>query len=250
MKNFVKLFLLFTLLTLTFGWGNTHKKIKLKDVQVLTLHHGQMTTGRRTSPVPQLQCVGGSAGCGHFQPHTVQCRNKGFDGRDFQWECKSEMASDYKFGKLQVSCEGFDYPDDSYILVGSCGLEYEIDLTKPYQQNWNFSKSNHHDNSAIILFLFGAIFIWVVVRWIRQNVGDDDRSRHGPQPPPYGPQPPPYGPQPPPYGPQPPPYGFKPHCQGPSYGTSSHNRGGSGFWPSLGLAAAAGYLFGRLVTFL
>ena len=102
---------------------------------------------------------------------------------------------------------------DNFSFLGSCGLEYEIDLTKPYQQNWNFSKSNHHDNSAIILFLFGAIFIWVVVRWIRQNVGDDDRSRHGPQPPPYGPQPPPYGPQPPPYGPQPPPYGFKPHCR-------------------------------------
>ncbi len=39
-----------------------------------------------------------------------------------QWECKAEMDSAYKFGRLQVSCEGYDYPEDPYILRGSCGV--------------------------------------------------------------------------------------------------------------------------------
>lgn len=32
------------------------------------------------------------------------------------------MDSDYRFGRLQVSCEGYDYPEDPYILRGSCGV--------------------------------------------------------------------------------------------------------------------------------
>lgn len=40
----------------------------------------------------------------------------------FQWECKADMENAYKFGKVEVTCEGFDYPDDPYILRGSCGV--------------------------------------------------------------------------------------------------------------------------------
>ena len=39
-----------------------------------------------------------------------------------QWECKAELDSKYQFGRLQVSCEGYEYPDDPYILRGSCGV--------------------------------------------------------------------------------------------------------------------------------
>lgn len=56
----------------------------LQDVQVLTLYRGLYTTARRSSPVPQLQCVGGSAGCHAFVPEVVQCQNKGWDGMDVQ----------------------------------------------------------------------------------------------------------------------------------------------------------------------
>ena len=36
--------------------------------------------------------------------------------------------------------KGYDYPDDPYILAGSCGLEYTIDRTGV---NSNKSKSNN-----------------------------------------------------------------------------------------------------------
>ena len=52
----------------------------------------------------------------------VQCYNRGSDGEDIQWECKTEMDSAYKFGRISVSCEGYSYPDDPYILKGSCGV--------------------------------------------------------------------------------------------------------------------------------
>lgn len=59
-----------------------------------------MTTGRRSSPIPQLSCVGGTAQ-GRFAPKTVQCYNKGFNGLDVQWECKADMPIDYQFGEVR-----------------------------------------------------------------------------------------------------------------------------------------------------
>ncbi|XP_040360301.2 store-operated calcium entry-associated regulatory factor isoform X3 [Ixodes scapularis] len=107
---------------------HAHRKVKLSDVKTLTLSHGSYTTGRRSSPIPQLQCVGGSAGCTSLPP-TVQCYNKGSDGIDIQWECKADLPKSLKFGHIEVACEGYDYPDDPYILQGSCGLEYKLERT-------------------------------------------------------------------------------------------------------------------------
>ena len=42
-----------------------------------------MTTGRRSSPVPQLNCIGGTAAKA-FKPDVVQCKNVGTDGIDVQ----------------------------------------------------------------------------------------------------------------------------------------------------------------------
>ena len=35
----------------------------------------------------------------------------------------------FRFGNIEVVCEGYDYPDDPFILKGSCGLEYTLDYT-------------------------------------------------------------------------------------------------------------------------
>ncbi len=55
-KSILTILLLATIST-THGWGQ--KKMKLEDVNALTLQAGHMTTGRRSSPVPQLNCIGG-----------------------------------------------------------------------------------------------------------------------------------------------------------------------------------------------
>ena len=61
-----------------------------------------------------------------------------------QWECKADMDNLYRFGSVEVVCEGYDYPDDPYILKGSCGLEYTLELTKEGQNK----------NQGIIQFHF------------------------------------------------------------------------------------------------
>ncbi|XP_017290176.1 store-operated calcium entry-associated regulatory factor isoform X2 [Kryptolebias marmoratus] len=113
--------------TLIDSW--TDGSVLLRDVQALTFHRNVYTTARRSNPVPQLKCVGGSAGCHAFIPEVVQCLNRGWDGVDVQWECKTEMDKSYQFGRIEVSCEGYNHPSDPYVLRGSCGLEYTLELT-------------------------------------------------------------------------------------------------------------------------
>ena len=114
---------------------NCHSKILLRDVEVLTLKNGLMTTGRRSQPVKQMDCVGGSARKDSYKVDTIQCKNVGFDGYDVNWKCEAVVTDFYKLGKTEVYCEGFDYPEDPYILVGSCGVEYELDYTDKYYES-------------------------------------------------------------------------------------------------------------------
>ena len=176
--------LLTTLFTFTHCWGQeTHKKIQLKDVKVLTLHQGQMTKGRRVNPVPQLNCIGGDAKFhSKLHPRVVQCTNQGWDGQDYQWECKADMSDNVRFGVIQVSCEGYDNPDDEYVLAGSCGLNYNLEFTeagknRQSHQSWYNHYNNHYDNHSyrgtwfssffealsqlVTIFLIGGFFLFI-----------------------------------------------------------------------------------------
>jgi len=68
----------------TAAFGSNNGRVLLRDLSVLTLYNGRQTQGRRSSPIPQLKCVGGTAGCSSFVPQVVQCNNRGFDGYDVQ----------------------------------------------------------------------------------------------------------------------------------------------------------------------
>lgn len=112
------------LLCVLVAWAAADK-IRLTDIDVLTLVRGKKTTARRGSAVPQLKCVGGVCDA-DVQPVAVQCRNVGTDGNDVNWKCDADLDGKFKFGRLEVSCEGYAHPDDPFVLVGSCGLEYEL----------------------------------------------------------------------------------------------------------------------------
>lgn len=118
-----------------------HERVLLKDVQVLTLRAGAFTTGRRNSPVQQLSCQNCNDDAARKAVDTIQCRNVGFDGRDVNWKCETEISKHYKLGRTEVSCEGYENPDDPYILAGSCAVEYHLIHTSPpppsqSQQQW------------------------------------------------------------------------------------------------------------------
>ncbi|MEQ2167863.1 hypothetical protein GOODEAATRI_008368 [Goodea atripinnis] len=74
--------LLSVLVGTTYSWNQD--SVLLRDIQALTFYKNRYTTARRSSPVPQLKCVGGSAGCHAFIPEVVQCVNRGWDGVDVQ----------------------------------------------------------------------------------------------------------------------------------------------------------------------
>jgi len=154
-----------------------HDSVLLKDVQVLTLHRGSMTAGRRTAPMAQLSCVGGSAQASAARVETVQCTNQGFDGRDYAWRCVAQLPETLRLGKTEVLCEGYGYPDDPYILRGSCGLEYHLEsvalqpqtvvsgprVAKQQQATVTRDASPAEDVATTFLIFFCVLIVVVVV---------------------------------------------------------------------------------------
>lgn len=156
---------------------NNAARVRLADVQTLTLYAGKMTAGRRSSPVPHANCIGGTAQ-GKYTPSTIQCTNKGWDGVDAQWECKADLDNAYRFGETTVVCEGYDHPEDPYILAGSCGVEYTLEFTQEgldiekakansrggYQ--YQSSSSTHQDHATATATATAAAELAAVVGWI------------------------------------------------------------------------------------
>uniref|UniRef100_A0A914MXI2 Store-operated calcium entry-associated regulatory factor n=1 Tax=Meloidogyne incognita TaxID=6306 RepID=A0A914MXI2_MELIC len=230
-----KIFLKFIFVFISvLGCGEARQKILLTSLPVLTLYRGSYTEGYK--PIKQLECIGGTAS-GMHSPKVVQCYNKGSDGRDVQWECKAELPVEYEFGRIEVSCEGFDYPEDPYVVVGSCGqiwsskrnlsLTFKIFLVQ-LRKNCFISCHCIH----CLLSLYNVFFIGWFFNFERRRRKwwPDDR-----RPPPPG------------WNPPPPSYDDATTNQnyysnkGPS---TSSGSGGPGFFSGLGLGALGGYLFG------
>lgn len=124
-------------------------KILLAGVERLTFHRHKMTTSRRTHTIHQLSCVGGTAGCKLFKPDTVECQRGALDhvkGRH-NWICKADIDDRVEFKHVEVICEGYDYPEDDYILLGSCGLEFTLDYKNPhdYHHTSYFKHMDEHE---------------------------------------------------------------------------------------------------------
>ena len=110
-------------------------RIALAEVPSLTLRQGQMTNGRRSAPVQQLECY---SGCETYIPAQVVCENKGWDGRDVNWECVADdMPEGLRFGRMEVNCEGYEWPEDPEILKGSCGLVFELKVRQWSEWFWD-----------------------------------------------------------------------------------------------------------------
>ncbi|KAI1292047.1 Store-operated calcium entry-associated regulatory factor [Halotydeus destructor] len=233
------------------GQGYKKDRVRLTDIQTLTLQTGKQTTGRRTRPIPQLLCVGGTARCTKM-PRAVQCYNRGSDGSSIQWECKAELEANLRLEHVEVICEGYDYPEDDYVLAGSCGLEYTVDFIDPslnvksdffskpppvpkeYQRKQNFKSDKEGYSTTTILVLAGAVFI-VYYTCLRQPDTEEERQNRRATPS----APPPPGFRPDFYGDQP---SDKPEANPNRPETGSNSWG---FWPGFGIGNLTGYLFGQ-----
>lgn len=110
---------------------NSQDAVLLSNVRTLTLYAEKRTSHRRVPSIPQLTCVGGNAK-GLYDVDLMRCRNSGaeYDAEDIQWTCQASLPPEFKLGSTEVVCEGFDGPEDPYILKGSCGVEYRLILTE------------------------------------------------------------------------------------------------------------------------
>ncbi|BGP43882.1 hypothetical protein JCM10450v2_008081 [Rhodotorula kratochvilovae] len=209
--------------------GTRSQRIPLSSLTALTLHKNKRTAARRTSPIPQLACRGSA--CRSYQPDVVQCVAVGSDGAGgLEWKCEADLPRGVRFGEVQVGCEGWDGPDDTYILRGSCGLEYSlVRSSSALEDGGSFahtlpaSLKSYLPRSAGSLFdsgfnlVFAALTAYLALSLLRKLLrrffprlpslfgggtggpgggpGGGGSSRPPPPPPPGGP-PPPYTPKP------------------------------------------------------
>lgn len=181
----------------------------------------------------------------------MRCTNQGssWGDEDIQWSCKASLPEELKLGGTEVICEGYNSPDDPYVLKGSCGVEYQVSLTRKGEQRYpdiangggwfNDGRGGTDWGAWVFTLIFVSVLVWIIYSacWRAQEAGANRprRARGGWQPGPGG-----WGPgggggdggnddPPPPYP------GTKPP------GTDSWK---PGFWSGAAGGAAAGYWAG------
>jgi len=106
-----------------------------------------------------------------------------------------------------VNCEGYDYPDDPYILKGSCGLLFRLDLTEEgerrvknsgsFGSGYYQSRKESSDSGAgaivvivLLVLAFGVYKLFLSNEQPQQSFGDRDgftgsswQSQQAPPPP-------------------------------------------------------------------
>lgn len=119
--------------------------VLLKEIQTLTFNMGEMSTGRRNPPSPKLTCE--FSPNPSLNPTSFQCYNRGInDMGNVQWECKpNNLDNSLKIVKTNVNCEGYNYPEDPYILAGSCILTYSLAYNNVQQQQQQ-QQGNYYQN--------------------------------------------------------------------------------------------------------
>ena len=92
-------------------------RVALAKIPSLTFYKDSQTLSRRGQPIPQLTCIGKP--CRLYQPEAVRCTNIGGSGTDVDWKCEADLPDSLRFGRVQVSCEGWDGPGDPYVMKGA-----------------------------------------------------------------------------------------------------------------------------------
>lgn len=182
MKSLHFIILCSIIVVISYGYTvNNNDKILLKDINTVLARKNEWTSGRRNSPIPQLICVGGDAINESNRVTSILCKNIGFDGIDVTWECNSVLDNDIKLGTVDVFCEGYDYPDDPFILKGSCAVEYTLKYSNIYTNTIikETTETKHYDTTkntkddTIFLFFLLILIILVFIVIISAKIFDE-----------------------------------------------------------------------------
>jgi len=137
-----------------------HDRVLLQDVKAITLKQGEFTTARRVPSLPQLHCIGGLGCRGIYDVPSVQCLNAGWDGIDVNWACTTDLPKGTAFGLIEVNCEGYEYPEDPFVLAGSCQLRYNLKRKGLVRDEGGVAK----EVSSLASICIAAGLCWVLFR--------------------------------------------------------------------------------------
>ena len=98
-------------------------RVALESVTYLDVDRREWTAARRIKkPRRQLECVG--EGCDRYAVDRMKCQ------RGSEWQCTpaAGLPPGVSVTQVRVACEGYDEPGDSFVLRGSCGVRYGLDV--------------------------------------------------------------------------------------------------------------------------
>ncbi|KAH8836017.1 DUF1183-domain-containing protein [Flagelloscypha sp. PMI_526] len=153
-------------------------KIKLEKIKSLLFYKNQLTKARRTTPIEQLTCHG--AACDLYQPDVIRCTNIGGSGLDVEWGCHADLPEQLRFGRVEVSCEGWSKPGDLYVYKESCG-ERRGNSYPAYEGSSRFR--------ALVFLFIASVFAWQIYGCFR-SIRRPQSSRRRPPPDEYETRPP------------------------------------------------------------
>lgn len=100
----------------------------------------------------------------------MRCKNQGsdYDDDNIQWTCTASLPEEFKLGATDVICEGYDSPQDPYILKGSCGVEYRLILTEKGEERYARGgviggfKPRISPSAALFWIVFIVVVAWII----------------------------------------------------------------------------------------
>jgi len=107
-----------------------YERVHLRDITCLHLAEGAVAVTRSKDVPRQLWNVGEfDAAVPEMTCNNVGWDGVGWDGVEVTWECTIPDDVPAKLAGGTVKCEGWDYPDDPFVVAGSCRVLYTL---KPF----------------------------------------------------------------------------------------------------------------------
>ncbi|KAJ7158693.1 DUF1183-domain-containing protein [Mycena filopes] len=160
-------------------------RLELARIPALTFYKDSYTEARRTNPIPQLICVGKP--CGLYSPEVVvRCHSLGGSGTEIDWKCEADLPESLRFGRVEVSCEGWSRAGDPYVLKGSCSLEYRLVQVPGSLRNSDsdnqFGYKSFDIASTIFTVVWLAFVVVIAYSFLRSCLRGPEEARVGGRP--------------------------------------------------------------------
>ncbi|KAJ7274334.1 hypothetical protein B0H12DRAFT_391992 [Mycena haematopus] len=103
-------------------------------------------------------------------------------------QCEADLPSSLRFGQVEVGCEGWSRPGDSYVLAGSCSLEYRLvrvpgSLRDSDSDNW-LGRQSFNPGSLLFTLLWLVVLALIVYSFLQSCMrGPQNRVGARPDPP-------------------------------------------------------------------